>query len=58
MLFNLYFSKKPKNQKPKNLHFEKTKKPMKKPKNQKPKNLTMPNMGIVYTLLGARHNCW
>ena len=31
MLFNLYFSKKPKN-----LHFEKTKKPMKKPKNQKP----------------------
>ena len=44
MLFNVYFSKKPKNQKQKNLHFEKTKKPMKKPKNQKPKNLTMPTM--------------
>ena len=36
MLFNLYFSKKPKNQKPKNLQFEKTKKPMKKPKTKKP----------------------
>ena len=42
MLFNLYFSKKPKNQKPKNLQFEKTKKPMKKPK-----NLTMPTMLIL-----------
>ena len=48
MLFNLYFSKKAKNQKPKNLQFEKTKKPMKKPKNKKPKNLTMPTMPIVY----------
>ena len=46
MLFNLYFSKKPKNQKPKNLHFEKTKKPMKKPK-----NLMMPTMIIIYELL-------
>ena len=37
MLFHLYFSKKPKN-----LHLEKTKKPMKKPK-----NLTMPTMNII-----------
>ena len=34
MLFNLYLSKKPKNQKPKNLHFK------------KPKNLMMPTMNI------------
>ena len=51
MLFNLYFSKKPKNQKPKYLHFEKTKKPMKKPKNQKPKNLTMPTMCIILVFM-------
>ena len=42
MLFNLYFSKKPKN-----LQFEKTKKSMKKPK-----NLTMPTMLInIYNLI-------
>ena len=52
MLFNLYFSKKPKKQKPKNLQFEKTKKPMKKPKNQKPKNLTIPTMIISHGSLG------
>ena len=45
MLFNLYFSKKPKNQKPKNLHLEKTKKPIKKPK-----NLTMPTMVLIFCI--------